>query len=153
MKDYPRTIPSEKTGSLEDQTDSAHILSYEVLIACLEHKIGPKYGEENWNKIQRILNQEKNLRIKSQNGNRVIDRKLDGQIIEIINGFETFGFETKLTNEQAVNRLKHAWESVQNLEFPIKLKELIRECFSKIRDQNGNVIIRKNSSLGECKEL
>ena len=64
MSFYPRNIGLEKTGSMEDQTDSAHIFSYEVLRECLNHKQDPQFGSESWKSLQRILNQEENLRIK-----------------------------------------------------------------------------------------
>ena len=148
MSYYPRNIGLEKTGSMEDQTDSAHIFSYEVLRECLKHKQGPQYGSESWKSLQRILNQEENLRIKSQKGNRSIDRDLDGKIIDAISNPGS-----RLTNQAAVERLIRAWESVQRLEFPKSLKELIRDCFSRILDQDGGVIIRSNSFLDSCKEL
>jgi len=125
-------------------TDSEHIFSYEILKECLKHKSGPKYGSESLKSLQRILNHEKNLQIKSSNSNR----DLDGKIIDAISNPGS-----RLVNQAVVERLIRVWESVQWLGLPENLKKTICNCFSRILDQDGNEIIPSDSSLGNCKEL
>jgi len=139
--DYPRDRSPRKKGNLEDGTQAAHILAYEVFKAILFHKLGPRYGELMWNSLQWVLNQEMNLRIKSTQGNSE-DHKHDMAIIKAIHDPNI-----RLTNLKAVNRLVHAWEIVQKSEFPENIKVLARECFSSIHDKDGHVIIRSNSKL------
>eukprot|EP00761_Pharyngomonas_kirbyi_P001285 gb/GECH01001288.1/.p1 GENE.gb/GECH01001288.1/~~gb/GECH01001288.1/.p1 ORF type:complete len:153 (+),score=9.76 gb/GECH01001288.1/:1-459(+) len=75
-----------KFGSKEENTDAAHILSFEVLNYILRNKKGRGFSEENNEDLKRMLNANKNLRIKTRKGNRSTDRRLDSKIMSGFQG-------------------------------------------------------------------
>lgn len=138
----------EKRGSLEDDTNACHILSYRVVNTAISHTPGRPYSDETKEQIQQELGKKYNLRIKSRDGNMygyngyTGDEALDKQIAECMDGTRD-----RLTSQLAVDRLIRQWEVIQKGDFPQGFKEAMREQMNKVRDQDGHVIIRSNASL------
>ena len=136
-----------KTGSVEDGTAAAHILSLEVANAVMRHTTN-YYSEEDLKRISYVLNEGINLRIKSVDGNLTGsdgysgDRYYDGQIIQAIDSDDKI-----LTNQKSAERLRRAWQVTQMLDLPSKFKADIREQFTKLRDPYNQVIVWYNESL------
>jgi hypothetical protein len=70
-----------KKGSSIKKTDGAHKLSHELAKGILKHQPGPK-ATKTAPHIVKALQSDANIRIKSQSGNRITDRKNDKAILK-----------------------------------------------------------------------
>eukprot|EP00475_Leptophrys_vorax_P018571 TRINITY_DN2541_c0_g2_i1.p1 TRINITY_DN2541_c0_g2~~TRINITY_DN2541_c0_g2_i1.p1 ORF type:complete len:625 (+),score=105.37 TRINITY_DN2541_c0_g2_i1:90-1877(+) len=72
-------VPLEKSG-VKGETDAAHIFANEMANEILLYKLGPNYSEQTRKDIAKQLAKAANLRIKSIEGNRSVDRSNDRKI-------------------------------------------------------------------------
>ena len=83
---YPRrkvertTLGQAKRGYADDGTQAAHIFSFGLANAILTHTPGRPLGEQGRREFIRDMNDDANLRIKSQHGNVVLDERRDARI-------------------------------------------------------------------------
>jgi hypothetical protein len=72
-------------GSQKNGTDGAHKLSHEVAAGVLKHSRGRGgHGTtkgKGADSVSRTLNEKSNIRVKSEHGNRTLDRRRDERII------------------------------------------------------------------------
>eukprot|EP00299_Pterocystis_sp_00344_P018436 c9203_g1_i1.p1 GENE.c9203_g1_i1~~c9203_g1_i1.p1 ORF type:complete len:183 (+),score=19.98 c9203_g1_i1:72-620(+) len=97
----------QKHGSKADGTHAAHKLSYEVVKASEAHRPGPKYAESSTYDYNTQMGDASNLRIKTETGNLVTDRRVDAKLIKAIHNDD--GLYTK----DAVRRV-HQIQSAVN---------------------------------------
>jgi len=118
----------KKTGSKDDGTEAAHILSYEVmneLGRTYQKKF--KFTRELENLYSLLMGDTKNLRIKTKNGN-TNDRKLDKEIIDCLKimnqsklGMNTNMFKAaaKAMSSEAYKRLERVCKIIEVLFIPM----------------------------------
>ena len=153
LDDKYRYTGQTKHGKRKHGKEAAHILSHEVLDCVLRHTRGKMYGPEQQKRIAKALNSDKNLRLKSFDGNRYGadgysgDRYHDGKIMKAMDG--TSPEDKVLTNQATVDRVKRVWETTKQLDLPEGLKQDIRAQLSQLRDQDGKVIVRANARLSD----
>ena len=146
-----RTTGQTKHGSQEDGTDACHIVSHEVFNTVLQHSPGRMFSDRVQEQIARELNSDKNLRIKTHEGNingkdgYSGDRYYDKMIRNALDS--TDPKEKILTNQGAVDRMQRQWEKVQQLNLPPSVKQAFRDQFSQIKDQYGQSIVRANAPI------
>ena len=151
MDDKYRYTGQTKHGKRKHGTEAAHILSHEVLDCVLRHTRGKMYGPQQQERIAKALNSDKNLRLKSFDGNRYGSDGYSGDRYhdqKIMNAMDATSPQGKiLTNQATVDRVKRVWETTKQLDLPDGLKQDIRAQLSQLRDQDGRVIVRANARL------
>jgi len=134
----------KKRGTKENGTEASHIISYSILNKINSHKPGPKFGKEKTKEITKSFNKDDNLRIKSFQGNRSTDNKLDNQIIKKMDtGKPLTKTESDRARQQATIFLNSKGE------VPDSIIKTARERYSNLEDNEGHKIIRKNSTFNE----
>lgn len=150
---FGRRVERTRAGmAKETQPDRerCHIFSFEVLNAILNRTPGRPYNENTKDQINRAMNSDSNLRLKTPSGNRYGNDGYSGDMANdsaIINAIYADDPEEKyLTSNRAVQRLRNSWAAVQRIDLPDELKRQILFHFSQIKNQDGHSIIRANSS-------
>ena len=142
----PRSdIGREKYGSNANGTNAAHIASFELMNDVLVHKQGrPFSSTSSIQLMQKELNNDENLRIKTRQGNLFGndgysgDRALDS---EIMNSYES----GKPLNQKATARAKRVWNFIANSDMPTSVKKTTRAYFNSLEDTKGRKVVRKNA--------
>lgn len=98
-----------KQGDKNKGTDSAHILSWGLVNSIETHKPGRPKNEETKSKITKELNSDKNLRIKSTHGNRILDERRDARIAD------AYVSKKAIKGETTTKRAVQAYESAKNM--------------------------------------
>jgi len=137
--DHTRKKVGDHSGP--NKTDAAHILSFELANHIIRAKPGKKFGEKTQHEISASLNANDNLREKSINGNRVIDKSLDSEIIAASkNG--------ALLSAPAASRARAVSRILMNSKnkLPQSVIETGHGLLSPLRDQDNHVIVRSNAA-------
>jgi len=75
-----------KIGNIEDGTQAAHKIGFEVFNGIKQKEPGPGLSNPNRKeKIQSGLNSNVNIRNKSKYGNQVLDKRRDKRIVDVVN--------------------------------------------------------------------
>lgn len=103
-----RDYGMKKHGSLATERDGAHRLSHRVTAGVLSHapgRGGHGTGSTTGNRaISGVLNQDVNIRIKTQFGNRTLDERRDARIVQ------AYAQNKALTERTTANRAVQAYK-------------------------------------------
>lgn len=124
----------EKKGSKEDGTHGAHILSFKLIKAIYKSKPGPKYSEDEAERIAIMLNQSGNVRLKTEVGNLVGDEALDKEITR------KNGSGVALT-KAATKRAQRQVHVLKSREFPRGLKSAGTKFYQNSIGWDGKPIL------------
>jgi hypothetical protein len=106
------TIGQTKFGDSTNGTDAAHKFSYGVMNAIETSTPGRPLGQEARQEVRRDMNDSSNLRIKSSEGNRVVDERHDARIAAaVVNN-------TSIQSQATAARAYQAYEAAGNLSNP-----------------------------------
>ncbi len=107
-KHIPRSSDGfSKRGSIDTDTDSAHILSWGLTQTIITNTGGRPMSESRKKELSRDLNHDSNLRIKSSYGNRTLDERRDARIAHaFVNGQVLEGNSTSSRAYQAYESAK-----------------------------------------------
>jgi hypothetical protein len=124
--------PMERHGSKEKGTHAAHILSHEVSKSILASKSGPKIINpvENKETIKQLQSSD-NLRIKTEKGNTVTDRKMDRQIMEKYHNNE------HLTTKQEILRAQQMYQTFHNIPEPTRDMQYLGKKIGEMTVHDG----------------
>jgi len=135
-------------------TDACHVNSFEVMDALVK-KRGLAIPRSDAAEIVRALNRDDNLPLKSYDGNRdgtvtmqgKGDRALDEEIINAM----TSGSRLSKAAAARARRQAQIWMASDGL-VKREYLEIIREEYSKLRDDENHVICRSNAAISSVKE-
>jgi hypothetical protein len=99
----------KKQGIKSNGTDSAHILSWGLVNSIETHTAGRPKNEGTRSKVTKELNSDKNLRIKSEYGNRILDERRDSRIAA------SYASNTAIKGKTTTKRASQAYESAKKM--------------------------------------
>jgi hypothetical protein len=174
-KELDSLAPRTKKGNNDDGTDAAHLLGFALAQSLHDNSVGrPITNENTMAALVGALNDDNNLRIKSQEGNRSIDKKNENDLIQCIENKESitskdtaeFAAKAYKANKDSDNaQMECLVEKLGNMTFndgsvgrPITIKSLAKDEPSNINQsskniKNNNTMLNKDGTVDKrCRD-
>lgn len=101
-----------KFGSSTNGTNAAHKSSFGILNAIETHSPGRPLSESSKHNLVKEMNQDQNLRIKSERGNKVLDERRDARIAD------AYVNDKPIEGKTTAHRAYQQFQGAQNLSNP-----------------------------------
>lgn len=130
----------DKRGSRDDETDSAHILSFGLANVILTNLPGAPLSFQGREDFIRSMNSSSNLRIKSDFGNRFTDERNDAMIAR------AFVHQIPITDQAVAYRAVQAYEASKDISVP-SIQEALGNIEVRDAETNRTHLVKNHRSF------